>query len=127
MRHGLVSGYFKGLLCTVLVGATSGLAQETSDRGAIPESRPAAEPPESGTRVGGNGPDAADQDVRTLLMKALDVPQDAPFKVRGWIQNRFTGNANGFGNGLNFGVNPNFKANQWMGNQYYVIFEKPLK
>ena len=28
---------------------------------------------------------------------------------------------------MNFGVNPNNLANQWMGNQYYLIFEKPLK
>lgn len=52
---------------------------------------------------------------------------DSPVKVYGWIQNSFTGNANGFGNGLNFGVNPNYKANQWMGNQYYVVVEDPIE
>ena len=67
------------------------------------------------------------KDARGLLMKALDVPEDAGWRIFGWIQNSFTGNANGRGNGVNFGVNPNFKANQWMGNQYYLVFEKPLK
>ena len=66
-------------------------------------------------------------DVRGLLMRALSFPDDPPFKVRGWIENSFTGNANGRGNGVNFGVYPNYKADQWMGNQYYLIFEKPLK
>ena len=67
------------------------------------------------------------KDARGLLMKAFNVPEDAGWRIFGWIENSFTGNANGRGNGLNFGVNPNFKANQWMGNQYYLIFEKPLK
>ena len=69
----------------------------------------------------------AKKDTRGLLMKALDVPEDAGWRVFGWIQNSFTGNANGHGDGLNFGVNPNFKANQWMGNQYYLVFENPMK
>ena len=67
------------------------------------------------------------KDARGLLMKAFNVPEDAGWRIFGWIENSFTGNANGRGNGLNFGVNPNFKANQWMGNQYYLVFEKPLK
>src|SRR5271157_718967 len=67
------------------------------------------------------------KDSRGLLMKAFNVPEDAGWRIFGWIENSFTGNANGRGNGLNFGVNPNFKANQWMGNQYYLVFEKPLK
>ena len=60
-------------------------------------------------------------------MRALGVPDTSPFKIRGWIENSFTYNANGRGNGVNFGVNPNFKADQWMGNQYYIIAEKPLR
>ena len=60
-------------------------------------------------------------------MKALDIPEDSDWKIYGWIQNSYTGNMNGRGNGFNFGVNPNFKANEWMGNQYYLIFENPLK
>ncbi|MHB1556095.1 MAG: outer membrane beta-barrel protein [Isosphaeraceae bacterium] len=62
----------------------------------------------------------------TLLMKTLQM-RDSPVKVYGWIQNSYTGNANGRGNGLNFGVEPNFKADQWMGNQYYLVFENPLE
>lgn len=71
--------------------------------------------------------EAARKDTRGLLMKFLEMPEDSDWRVRGWIQNSFTGNANGFGNGENFGVYPNWKANQWMGNQYYLILEKPLK
>jgi hypothetical protein len=66
-------------------------------------------------------------DTRGLLMRAFNIPESSPFKVRGWIQNSFTYNANGRGGGVNFGVDPNFKPNQWMGNQYYVITEKPLR
>ncbi len=62
----------------------------------------------------------------TLLMRALDM-RDSPVKIYGWLQNSFTGNANGFGNGKNFGVTPNFKADQWMGNQYYLVVENPLE
>src|SRR6185312_15121490 len=62
-----------------------------------------------------------------LLMKALGT-EEWPVKFYGWIQNSFTGNANGTPrNAVNFGVNPNFLANRWMGNQYYLIFEKPLE
>ncbi|MBX6316136.1 MAG: outer membrane beta-barrel protein, partial [Isosphaeraceae bacterium] len=61
-----------------------------------------------------------------LLNRALQW-QDAPFRVFGWIQNSFTGNANGTPrNHINFGVFPNHLANSWMGNQYYVVFENPL-
>jgi len=49
-------------------------------------------------------------------------------KFSGWIQNSYTGNANGRGrSGSNFGVNPNSKADWWMGNQYYAIVENPLE
>jgi hypothetical protein len=70
---------------------------------------------------------AASLDTRGLLIRALGVPDTSPFKIRGWIENSFTYNANGRGNGDNFGVRPNFKADQWMGNQYYIIAEKPLR
>ena len=88
---------------------------------------------------GGGGPTAADAadapaeaeakpDETKLLMKLLKVPDDSKVKVYGWIQNSFTGNTNGRPkNGQNFGVNPNNLANQWMGNQYYLIFEKALQ
>ena len=62
-----------------------------------------------------------------LLMKFLGK-SDSKYKVYGWIQNSFTGNANGPGRTKqNFGVNPNSQANRWMGNQYYLIFEKTLE
>jgi hypothetical protein len=62
-----------------------------------------------------------------LLNKALSF-QDKPYRVYGWIQNSFTGNANGTPpNGQNFGVYPNHLANQWMGNQYYLTIENPVK
>jgi hypothetical protein len=66
-------------------------------------------------------------DESKLLMNFLGRA-DAPVKVYGWIENSYTGNANGTPrNGYNFGVNPNFLANRWMGNQYYLIFENPLE
>ena len=53
--------------------------------------------------------------------------QDAPVKVYGWIQNSFTGNANGRPrNDSNFSVFPNRLADQWQGNQYYLVLEKTL-
>src|SRR5262249_6023975 len=61
-----------------------------------------------------------------LLNKALGL-QDKPYRVYGWIQNSFTGNANGIpANRENFGVYPNHLADQWMGNQYYLTIENPL-
>lgn len=53
--------------------------------------------------------------------------EDSPVRIYGWIQNSFTGNPADPRNGLNFGVNPNDLANQWMGNQYYLIVEKPAR
>ncbi len=73
------------------------------------------------------GESEEEEDTRGLLMKALNFPTDSPVKVYGWIQNSFTGNPSQPSDGVNFGVNPNFKANQWMGNQYYLIFEKPIE
>jgi hypothetical protein len=46
----------------------------------------------------------------TLLMKWLGM-EDSPIKIYGWLENSFTMNANGYGNGFNFGVNPNDLAN----------------
>lgn len=61
-----------------------------------------------------------------LLNKALGF-QDRPYRVYGWIENSFTGNANGLPrNRENFGVFPNTLADQWMGNQYYLVLENPL-
>ena len=70
--------------------------------------------------------EAPAKDETKLLMNALGL-EASKVKVYGWIQNSFTGNTNGTPkNAINFGVNPNFLANRWMGNQYYLIFEKPL-
>lgn len=72
--------------------------------------------------------DAAKEDDTKLLMKLLNVPDEFPFRVYGWIQNSYTGNTNGRpASGINFGVNPNNLANRWMGNQYYLIAERVLK
>ncbi|HMB06045.1 MAG TPA: outer membrane beta-barrel protein [Isosphaeraceae bacterium] len=72
-------------------------------------------------------PEAPAPDETKLLMNALGI-QESPVKFYGWIQNSFTGNTNGTPkNSLNFGVNPNFLANRWMGNQYYLIIENPLE
>jgi hypothetical protein len=69
---------------------------------------------------------APEKDPTKLLMNALGM-EESKIKVYGWLQNSYTYNANGRSNGYNFGVNPNNLANQWMGNQYYLIFEKPLE
>ncbi len=54
--------------------------------------------------------------------------EDSPVKIYGWIQNSYTGNTNGRpANGENFGVNPNHRANEWQGNQYYIVVENPLE
>jgi len=54
--------------------------------------------------------------------------EDSPVDVYGWVQNSFTGNANGTPrNRMNFGVFPNRLANQWQGNQYYLVVENPLE
>ncbi len=67
-------------------------------------------------------------DETKLLMKLLRMKEDSAVKIYGWLQNSYTGNTNGRPkNDLNFGVNPNNLANTWMGNQYYLIFEKALK
>jgi hypothetical protein len=61
-----------------------------------------------------------------FLARFLGI-QDAPVKFYGWIENSFTGNADGRPkNDSNFSVFPNHLANQWQGNQYYLAFEKQL-
>jgi hypothetical protein len=62
-----------------------------------------------------------------ILDRALGL-EDAPFRLYGWIENSFTGNANGTPRNLsNFSVFPNNLANQWQGNQYYLVVENPLE
>ncbi|WP_422931030.1 outer membrane beta-barrel protein [Singulisphaera sp. PoT] len=68
-----------------------------------------------------------EKDESKLLMNFFNRA-DKPVKVYGWIQNSYTGNTGGVPpSGYNFGVNPNFLANRWMGNQYYLIIENPLE
>jgi hypothetical protein len=62
----------------------------------------------------------------TELFNRLLGLDESPVRIHGWIQNSFTGNPAGPANGLNFGVNPNSLADQWMGNQYYLIVENPI-
>jgi hypothetical protein len=99
----------------------------TASEPALPDlGVPAADRP-----IGGGEPliaeEAEEVAESTPLMKFLGI-EDSPVKIYGWIQNSFTGNANGRPpSGNNFGVTPNTRANQWMGNQYYLIFENPLE
>ncbi|WP_169974722.1 outer membrane beta-barrel protein [Tautonia rosea] len=46
---------------------------------------------------------------------------------RGWFQNSFSGNPANPPDRINFGEFPNYQANQWQGNQYYLIVEKPIR
>ncbi|HEU5116133.1 MAG TPA: outer membrane beta-barrel protein, partial [Isosphaeraceae bacterium] len=111
--------------------------------GGQPTAAEATEPPNSenlsipsGLREGtGGGPTGAMQeegkaqpfDGPGWLDKALGLGE-SPVQVHGWIQNTFTGNTNGTPpSGRNFALYPNYLANQWMGNQYYLVFERPLE
>ncbi len=95
--------------------------------------------PKSEREGGGGEPTEAQQaeeeaeepekDETKLLMNFFGM-EDSKIKIYGWLQNSYTGNTNGTLGGrspYNFGVNPNYEANRWMGNQYYLIFEKPLE
>ncbi len=92
--------------------------------------------PRAGSAAGGGEPtgeEAKEEEAAApaaepgLLTKFLGM-EDSKLKVYGWIQNSYTGNTNGRPkNGQNAGVNPNFLANSWQGNQYYLIFERPLE
>jgi hypothetical protein len=134
-----------GLIASVSGGALAraqappdGTPSDNADSPIAAESPPGVVTPSRGepeTPADGSGQPAVTpsetppsvQDTRGLLMKMLEIPDEIPVRLRGWIQNSYTYNANGRGSGLNFGDNPNFKADQWMGNQYYLIFERPLK
>ena len=71
--------------------------------------------------------EAPAKDPTKLLMNFFGR-EDKPVKVYGWLQNSYTYNANGRGiSGQNFGVTPNNLANQWQGNQYYLIIENALE
>ncbi len=61
------------------------------------------------------------------LNRALGL-EDSPVRLYGWLQNSFTGNADGTpADRSNFSVFPNRLANQWHGNQYYLVLENPIE
>lgn len=71
--------------------------------------------------------EAADENAPKHLQDLLGF-EESPIKIYGWLQNSYTGNTNGRGKaGENFGVNPNHKADWWMGNQYYIVAEKVVE
>jgi hypothetical protein len=73
-------------------------------------------------------PAAAPAAPTPLFLNRLLGLEDAPFRTYGWIENTFTGNANGTpADRSNFSVFPNRLANQWEGNQYYLVVENPLE
>ncbi len=94
----------------------------------MPESARVGEPTLSTAEEESSTPQAEQVAPTPLLLtKALGL-QDSRFRIFGWIQNSFTGNTNGTpSDRINFGVFPNTLANTWMGNQYYTVFEAPLK
>jgi hypothetical protein len=73
-------------------------------------------------------PGAAPGAPTPLYLNRLLGLEDAPVRVFGWSENSFTGNANGTPAGLsNFSVFPNRLANQWQGNQNYLVVENPIE
>lgn len=103
--------------------------------GAVPPSNttdlslPAAEREFTGgepTEAAAEGEAAEEPDETKWLMRTLGL-EDSPFQVYGWIQNSFTGNPSFPSDRINFGVTPNYRSNDWLGNQYYTVFEKALK
>lgn len=98
--------------------------------GNIELSLPAAERP-----FGGGSPTVIEEEAEAaaeeesdagLLSRALGM-EDSPIQLYGWIQNSITGNPGNPKNRYNNGVNPNYLANQWMGNQYYLVLENALE
>jgi hypothetical protein len=85
--------------------------------------------PRAESPIQGNAPPGEEEGKPTpgWLDRALGL-EDWPVDVYGWVQNSFTGNANGRPkNGMDFGVFPNRLADQWQGNQFYVVVENPLE
>ena len=73
-------------------------------------------------------PAGAPQAPTPLFLNRTLGLEDAPFRTYGWLQNSFTGDANGTPRDRsNFSVFPNHNANQWQGNQYYFVLENPLE
>jgi hypothetical protein len=71
---------------------------------------------------------AAAGDSGTNFLERYLGLEDAPVRVYGWIENSYTGNADGRPkNGSNFSVFPNRQADAWQGEQYYLAFERTLR
>ena len=78
-----------------------------------------------------NAPTVAEQaaagPLETNYLERFLGIQDSPVKIYGWLENSFTGNTDGRPRGdSNFSVFPNRLADQWQGNQYYLVFERTL-
>ncbi len=105
-------------------------AIESPGPGGLELGLPAAE-----REFGGGGPTnaeaaaeaAAEEEEEPTFLNRIFGLEDSPVKLYGWIQNSFTGNPGQPKDGFNFGVNPNYLANQWMGNQYYLVLENALE
>lgn len=92
--------------------------------------------PAAEREFGGGGPTEVEAAAEAAAEEEAEEPtflnrvfglEDSPVKLYGWIQNSFTGNPGQPKDGYNFGVNPNYLANQWMGNQYYLVLENALE
>lgn len=88
----------------------------------------------AGRRGEGGGPTRAEDDENgndedefksDLLEKALGL-EDSPIGVFGWLQMSYTGNQYHPKDGLNFGVNPNQYANQFLFQQLWFTIEKRI-
>lgn len=62
----------------------------------------------------------------TPLMRFLGL-EESPWAIYGWIQNSFTANPSFPADRINFGVTPNYRSNDWLGNQYYTVLENALE
>jgi hypothetical protein len=106
-----------------VAGRCAGQAPEPAPRAADAGAQPAAEGAEEPSPKIEAAEDRAFEGPG-WLDRALGL-SESRWNAYGWIQNTFTGNTNGTPpDGQNFGVFPNHLANQWMGNQYYTIFER---
>jgi hypothetical protein len=101
-------------------------AESTPDDGQSSDAPPKL--PDPSEEVPVPSPPNLDSDPAVkLLMQALGR-ENAQVQVYGWIENSFTGNTNGTPKNLsNVTVFPNNLANQWQGNQYYVILENAIE
>lgn len=127
--------------------AGAAAAEATSAGAASPEGASPSTPPDltisaAERALGGGGPtettqasQAAEEAVTPEEQKVKHLQDllgfnfdDDDVKVYGWIQQSYTGNANGRPkSGANFGVNPNNQANAWQLNQLYIIVENPIE